>query len=909
MAKLPDWTDLGGTPNVQPNGPRYVGRYDLSPLMRSAEDQARAGAFAGAEIASVGSAGAQVEQQKGLQQYTGAHAQLSAGLVNLHSEMQKDADYATAPERYGKKIADLVAENSASISNPAARQRFTALVAPMEAEARARVASHVRNLYNSDLNGHGDQQNSQQINQAVQANDENVQRLALDSVNSNIDLRVRAGALMPLAGYHAKVNAADQFATGVVQAAAESGDRARMQGTVDRLKQLGYSAFAPAAGVPGGLADAVKRFEGYRDKAYWDVKQHSIGYGTRATSPDETIDRATAETRLNDELGKAASIVDSVNPNLPAGVKAALTSLTFNAGDAWTKSELGDRVRFGDLAGAKERFMLYNKSDGVTNLGLVSRRAEEASWFDKGPPGDPVARFTDNKAGDGNIFDMLPAERRWTLINHLEGKLRGDRAAFGEQVKNTLTEATMSGDVKNPLTLQDFTQQYGAEGAKKYDEYTASLQAGRDVAGVAQLDPEQQQALLQSYAPVAGQANYAAQAARLDSVQSAIDRSNAEKKRDPANFAISRLPPAADAFSKMVTTFTNQQSSDADRSSAARKYAAITLAEQARVGIPEGVQQILPKSYVDNLQRRFASAADSDDPKARLKLLAGVQQEAAVWGEYWPKVMRQLAPDSQPIVRAIAAGANPYAMARLLQLPKGENPSAILKEQNETKYRDVTTELNNAMEPFMRTLMGNQRDRDYPGYYKLGEKLAAVYVRDGDSASAAAAKAFEHLIGERYDFRDTFRIPKSIGIAPEEIQRGTLVARSMIAGSGADQRGEIAFNIMPAVNDMPGVVDMKVYDELGYEVARDAWNRADSLKAFARDAAFVTSPSQDGLNLMYTARSGVTAAVKRVDGQPVLFSWKQLAELSKSIIPGERRPYHRALREHFASTPFERGVP
>lgn len=142
-----------------------------------------------------------------------------------------------------------------------------------------------------------------------------------------------------------------------------------------------------------GLVDAVKRFEGFVPAASWDYKQYTNGYGTRATAPGETIDRATAEQRLQDELLKAQAAAMAVNPNAPPGVQNALTSLTFNAGPGWAKSGLGDAVRAGDWDTAKQHFVQYNKAGGQVNPGLVSRRAAEAAWFDS-PPAAPLPPAT-----------------------------------------------------------------------------------------------------------------------------------------------------------------------------------------------------------------------------------------------------------------------------------------------------------------------------------------------------------------------------------------------------------------------------------------------------------------------------------------------------------------------------------
>jgi lysozyme len=139
--------------------------------------------------------------------------------------------------------------------------------------------------------------------------------------------------------------------------------------------------------------DAIKGFEGYTPNASWDYKQYSSGYGTKAQAGDENIPpdqlKAIYEQRYQDEIAKAAAHVDSVNPNLSPGAKAALTSLTYNAGPGWSQSGLGAAVRAGDLDTAKNLFLQYNKAGGQVNPGLVSRRQQEAAWLGGGLPPAP----------------------------------------------------------------------------------------------------------------------------------------------------------------------------------------------------------------------------------------------------------------------------------------------------------------------------------------------------------------------------------------------------------------------------------------------------------------------------------------------------------------------------------------
>lgn len=127
--------------------------------------------------------------------------------------------------------------------------------------------------------------------------------------------------------------------------------------------------------------DAIKRFEGYAPQAKWDYAQHSNGFGTRALYPGELIDRAEAERRFSDEIAQARAIVERYAGDMDEGTKAALTSLTYNAGTKWTSSGLGEAVRRGDLDAVRDLFREYNKAGGQILPGLVERRAAEALWI------------------------------------------------------------------------------------------------------------------------------------------------------------------------------------------------------------------------------------------------------------------------------------------------------------------------------------------------------------------------------------------------------------------------------------------------------------------------------------------------------------------------------------------------
>jgi lysozyme len=223
--------------------------------------------------------------------------------------------------------------------------------------------------------------------------------------------------------------------------------------------------------------DKIKSFEGYTPVAKWDYSQFTNGYGTRARAPDEVITKAEAESRFRAEIGKAAQIVERHAVNWDPGTKAALTSLTFNAGTRWISSGLGDAVRAGDVEAVRERFVLYVKAGGETLQGLVNRRNAEVEWIGSSV-GAVAGNAASSLAGAGERWGAAdvafaapatldartamplkptrsvdasfdPALTRGPIVS---GALERSEYAFAALIVNQITEAALSdiGSVRDP---------------------------------------------------------------------------------------------------------------------------------------------------------------------------------------------------------------------------------------------------------------------------------------------------------------------------------------------------------------------------------------------------------------------------------------------------------------------------
>jgi lysozyme len=140
--------------------------------------------------------------------------------------------------------------------------------------------------------------------------------------------------------------------------------------------------------------NSIKSFEGFTQQATWDYAQHSNGYGTKALYPGEKISSDEAERRFAAEIAEARRIVDKYTDGWDEGTKAALTSLTFNAGSRWINSGLGAAVRAHDVEAVRTRFVEYNKAQGQVLPGLVTRRLAEVDWIGQAAPAAAGTKIT-----------------------------------------------------------------------------------------------------------------------------------------------------------------------------------------------------------------------------------------------------------------------------------------------------------------------------------------------------------------------------------------------------------------------------------------------------------------------------------------------------------------------------------
>jgi GH24 family phage-related lysozyme (muramidase) len=146
------------------------------------------------------------------------------------------------------------------------------------------------------------------------------------------------------------------------------------------------------------LIDYIKKTERFIAKAYWDKKQYTNGYGTKALNPEEVVSKIEAENRLKTYLQNAVSDVIQYGKDKKyqwtQGQIDALTSFAYNGGIGMLDKLTQGGKRTNDQIA--QAMMSYNKATDIktgkteTLPGLTTRRAEELAMF---------------QARDGGIFN------------------------------------------------------------------------------------------------------------------------------------------------------------------------------------------------------------------------------------------------------------------------------------------------------------------------------------------------------------------------------------------------------------------------------------------------------------------------------------------------------------------------
>lgn len=640
----------------------------------------------------------------------------------------------------------------------------------------------------------------------------------------------------------------------------------------------------PIGGVPGGshfnaAVEAVLAKEGgYNAKDGNSDAPVNFGINQRA-NPDIDVKNLTRGKAIELYRDRYWSKIDG--DNLPPRVAMFAFDAAVNMGVDAAKKLIKETGGDLDQMVAMRKVMYQdivarNPAQGKYLNGWISRTdrvAKEAAGL---PMEQPVAvnlpeATPESKplaVGDA-AFDALPYAVQLQKIRLAETRVNQEMAVYQARVRATVqdqqAEAMATGNVGTPLQQRDFVSAYGeAQGLDLWASYRKNvIELGADVQRVRGMSFAEQNDLLARYASQVQGEGAAQAASRLESVERAVRAQRSAFEKDPAAYVIHLSPDIRGKFDALAQALADGNMPQAQKAEITQAYATAAMAEQKRLGNDQPV--LLPAAHADKIVAQFHDQQQGGQNAAVL-----MHALAEQWGAYWPQVYGQMAPKLPSAAVVIGAGMKPAPAALLAEaaaLGRGE----MLKTMPPNTAGDVAEALSREMAAFESTMAPQHGGLQTANRVREGTELLALrYMRSGMNASDAARQAFTDTVGEKYNFRGTFRVPVEHDAVL--VERGAQQALQNLESFGLD--------VPPSAFAL---------DEAD---ARATYIR--SLKAYSK---WVTAADESGLVLY----NQFGAAVMGADGEPVKLTWGELSERGKTV------PVRRELR-HPAKEMIRRGA-
>lgn len=308
---------------------------------------------------------------------------------------------------------------------------------------------------------------------------------------------------------------------------------------------------------------------------------------------------------------------------------------------------------------------------------------------------------------------------------------------------------------------------------ERADEIVGKLgeaqQLGYAMQAVALASPQEFTALLSQYADVGApgeqadesvRAGYAQRAKVRETLVRAWQQKWEQIKKDPAVY-VQRAPAVAAAMA----------SGDPEA------YARAVLGEQERLGVAEAERRTLPKDVTAGLVEKVVSADPEKVPAALVLGELGKQ-----YGAMWPAVFRDMVRSGMPEDYAIlgsmshpdqvGARADAQRMASFVATKGGEK--ALRDAVGDTmKAKNIDDGLDAKLSDFYETArFATRGPASRESMRSFVKNMAYYYAGQGASASQALNHAVAGVLGAKYDFDGTMRVPKGQLALTREVTAG-----------------------------------------------------------------------------------------------------------------------------------------
>lgn len=387
------------------------------------------------------------------------------------------------------------------------------------------------------------------------------------------------------------------------------------------------------------------------------------------------------------------------------------------------------------------------------------------------------------------IADLIPTDKRAELKMQAENQIEMERRRQAAEARQRAVEARQLQAINRmelSSRIQDaqaaYSQGYEYENPPSKADFYASMDKGQaekayssflktqEAAPVMQelrISPESEwPSILQRFQPA--QDGVAGEGFKEDSqiyqhLLSAAQSFSKQRQADPASYAMNTSPIARQAFEVAQQDGTPE---------AYQAYVNATVSEQRRLGVMQ--PKLLPDAMADQLAANFNASIIGGENAATL-----IEQQQAQWGSSFPLIAEQLGNKLPAEAQVIATGLPKELAARMASVASLKDEE-LKKGMAEGKYKEVQQNVQSEMADFAKSLQGQSGGiGTFNTMYQAAVKTASAYVLQGDDPKKAARKVVNGMVNDKYEFYDTYRVPKTLDTAA--VKRGADYALEQIS--------------------------------------------------------------------------------------------------------------------------------
>lgn len=326
-------------------------------------------------------------------------------------------------------------------------------------------------------------------------------------------------------------------------------------------------------------------------------------------------------------------------------------------------------------------------------------------------------------------------------------------------------------------------------------------------------------------------------------------------RSDPAEYV--RIDPTVRAAAAAVSA--------AGQNATPEMRATLALASrsaQARLGVLEGNQRVLPKAQSEAI----VDVLTRGDP-AQTNVGQQLQQLQRTYGEAWPLVLNDLVRDGRlpreyEVLANIPSSVGQTDFQRMMVAARGAGGMEDLTKRLGANRTLVDRAVAEGMQGFngTSTASGASGGQVLAGNVtQAAINLAYYYALQGQTPETAAANAINRIVNDKYDISGTIRVPRGM---LNEVSRAQAVAIAALRPEQLPDRGGNA-DLLP---DERRAIDFRAATQRGF---------------------WVTNQRDNGIVLMMQVENGGRIPVRREDGSMIELRFNNLPQ---PVIPGASEP-------------------